>query len=185
MTCSPSISRGPLRWANSSAGPVPMLTILFSMRRNRRPSRLRSRLRWVGTPITRSGQRSACAGSWHGGATWRAARAARSAAGTGGASCQTGAEDRPAGRLRGQVARHLLEDRDVAVDGLVGVGDRQRPLLLAAGRHEDAAVHVEEPGELGQLLVLVVLEDLVVGPLHGRESDAPLRADPDRVGREP
>jgi hypothetical protein len=39
ITCSPVISFGAVRRANSSAGPVPMLTIMFSMRRNRRPSR--------------------------------------------------------------------------------------------------------------------------------------------------
>src|SRR3954466_5658662 len=158
-----------------------MLTILFSMRRSRRPSRLRSRLRWVGIPITRSGQRRACAGSWHGLATWRAARAARSAAGTGGASWQTRRSECPAGRLGGQLARHLLEDGDVAVDGLVGVGHGERPLLLAAGRHEDAAVHVEEPREVGELGVLGLLEGLVVDDLLRRERDAALRADAERV----
>ena len=61
------------------------------------------------------------------------------------------------------------------------VGDRERPLLLAARGHEDAAVHVVEPGEVGELGVLVRLERLVVDDLLRRERDAPLRADPDRV----
>ena len=58
---------------------------------------------------------------------------------------------------------------------------RERPLLLAAGRGEDAAVHVPEPAELGQLDVLVRLERLVVDDPDRRERDAALGADPDRV----
>src|SRR6476659_1868342 len=56
-------------------------------------------------------------------------------------------------RLRRDVAGELLEDRHVAVQVLVGVGDRERPLLLHARGHEDATVHVVEPPEGGELAV--------------------------------
>src|SRR5436190_11838682 len=69
----------------------------------------------------------------------------------------------PRQRLR-QLAEHL----DVVVHRLLGVRDRQRPLLFAPRRHEDAAVRVEEPGELRQQLVLVLLELLVVVEPHRR-----------------
>ena len=82
-----------------------------------------------------------------------------------------------------QVVGHRLEDLDVRVDRRVVVGDRERPLLLAPGRHEDAAVHVVEPGQLGEVLVLVGLEGLVVDDLRRRERDAALGADADGVAR--
>ena len=59
-----------------------------------------------------------------------------------------------------------------------GVLDRQRPLLLAARRHEDAPVHGVEPGEIRQLAVLVRLERLVVRDLLRRERDAPFEPIP-------
>ena len=90
----------------------------------------------------------------------------------------------PLAALGHQVVGHRLEDLDVRVDRRVVVGDRERPLLLAAGRHEDAAVHVVEPGELGEVLVLVGLEGLVVDDLRRRERDAALGADADRVARQ-
>ena len=52
------------------------------------------------------------------------------------------------------------------------------------GRHEDAAVHVEQPGELAQVGVLVGLEGLVVDDLRRRERHAALRADADGVARQ-
>src|SRR3954451_11747744 len=91
---------------------------------------------------------------------------------------------RAAYALARQRLRQLAEHLDVVVDRPIGVRDRERPLLLASRRHEDAAVRVEEPGELGQLLVLVLLELLVVVQPDGREGDAALCADPDRVGLE-
>src|SRR3954452_9611846 len=47
--------------------------------------------------------------------------------------------------LARQLCGELAEDLDVAVHGAVVVGDRQRPLLLAARRHVDAPVHVVQP----------------------------------------
>src|SRR5436853_6746058 len=87
--------------------------------------------------------------------------------------------------LAGQRLRQLREDLHVVVHRLVGVRYRQRPLLLAPGRHEHAAVRVEQPGELRQLLVLVLLELLVVAQRNGGEGDAALGADAHRVGVEP
>src|SRR5262249_32822620 len=84
-----------------------------------------------------------------------------------------------------EIARELFEDGDVVVCGLLGVRDRERPLLLAARRREDPTVQVVEPGELGDLDVLARHERLVVDDLPVREHDAAFRADPDRVGGEP
>src|SRR2546423_704931 len=86
--------------------------------------------------------------------------------------------------LPAQRLRELREHLDVVVDRLLGVRHRQRPLLLASRCHEDAAVHAEEPRELEQLLVLVLLELLVVVELDGGEGDAALSPDPDRIGVE-
>ena len=61
------------------------------------------------------------------------------------------------------------------------MGDRERPLLLTARGHEDAAVHVVEPGKVGELAVLVGAVRLVVDDLVRGERDAPLRTDPDGV----
>ncbi len=52
------------------------------------------------------------------------------------------------------------------------------------GRHVDAAVHVEEPREVGELGVLALLEGQVVDDLVRRERDAALGADPDGVAGE-
>src|SRR4030095_2237953 len=105
---------------------------------------------WLGGAMTRSGQRRASAGAWHGlGRT--AASAATGAVGgrTGGgasagswhglgrtaASAATVAVAASTCGASGcQIARHLVERGHVEVDGLVGVGHRERPLLLAAGR---------------------------------------------------
>ena len=60
---------------------------------------------------------------------------------------------------------------------LLGVGDRQRPLLLDAGRHEDAVVHVVQPGERGQVVVdLREVVAVLAQRLRG-EHDAALGAD--------
>src|SRR5262245_65865568 len=73
----------------------------------------------------------------------------------------------PTLRLRpGELAGELFEHSDVAVYRIVRVLDGERPLLLAARRREDAAVHVPEPGELRQVGVLVRLEGLVVDHAH-------------------
>src|SRR6201999_3877000 len=56
-----------------------------------------------------------------------------------------------------QVCRQFPERLDVGVDRPLVVGDREGPLLLAAGGHEDAAVEVVEPGELGEFGVLWLL----------------------------
>src|SRR6185437_15104682 len=88
------------------------------------------------------------------------------------------APSRRSGRER---RRHFLEGPHVGVDRIVAVYDRERPLLLAAGGHVDAAVHVPQPGELGDGDVLVGLEALVVDNGRGGERDAALRADADGV----
>ena len=62
--------------------------------------------------------------------------------------------------------------------------DGERPLLLAARGHEDAAVHVVEPREVAELAVLLGLEGLVVDDRGLRERHAALRADADRVARQ-
>ena len=47
----------------------------------------------------------------------------------------------------GDVAGERLEGVHVVLDVIVGVGDRQRPLLLDPRGHEDPVVHVVEPGQ--------------------------------------
>src|SRR6188472_1479649 len=88
------------------------------------------------------------------------------------------------GCLAGQVVRHLLEGRDERITLLRRVRDRQRPLLLAPGRHVDTTVHVVEPREIGELAVLLRLEALVVDDLLAREGHAALRTDSDGITRE-
>src|SRR5918995_7381420 len=56
---------------------------------------------------------------------------------------------------RRQVVAELLEHGDVLVTILDRVLDGERPLLLAARRHEDAPVHGVEPGKLRDLTVLI------------------------------
>ncbi len=56
-------------------------------------------------------------------------------------------------RRRGDLAREDLEHLDVAAHVGLRVEDGERPLLVRARRHEHAAVHVVEPGELRQLVV--------------------------------
>ena len=80
--------------------------------------------------------------------------------------------------LGGDRLGELLEAADVGVDRFVRVGHRQRPLLLAARSHEDPPVHVEQPRELGQLRVLVLLEGLVVDDLLGEKVTHPLPPTP-------
>src|ERR1044072_1591525 len=85
-----------------------------------------------------------------------------------------------AGEVSGaQVGGQLVERGDERVAVLLGVRDGERPLLLAPRRHVDAAVHVVEPGELGQLAALVGFERLVVDARPRRERDAALGADAD------
>src|SRR4029453_17340841 len=61
-----------------------------------------------------------------------------------------------------QIRGHLLEPSNEAAAVLGRVRCGQRPLLLAAGGHVHAAIHVVEPGEIVELAVLVRLEGLVV-----------------------
>src|SRR5215203_5268971 len=60
----------------------------------------------------------------------------------------------------GEILDELLEDRDIGVRRLVRVCDRERPLLLAAGRHEDPAVQAVQPGQVRELLVGVAFEEI-------------------------
>src|SRR4051794_28463385 len=103
--------------------------------------------------------------------------------GPAGAISATSTTDQPTG-LGHQVVRHRLEHLHVGVHGGVVVRDGQGPLLLAPRRHEHAAVHVVQPRELGEVLVLVGLERLVVDDLDRRERHAALGARADRVARE-
>ena len=82
----------------------------------------------------------------------------------------------------GDVGGEGLEGVEVALQVLVGVGDRERPLLLGARGHEDAVVHVVEPGQAGELLVdLGQVVAVLIQPL-GREDDAALGAEALGVG---
>src|SRR5581483_3509774 len=70
-----------------------------------------------------------------------------------------------------EVGGEGLEGGDVAVDVLLLVGDGEGPFLLDPGRHEDAVVHVVEPGEGGELAVhlgevVAVLVDRLRGEDH-------------------
>src|SRR5262249_19707804 len=77
-----------------------------------------------------------------------------------------------------------LERGDIAVDVLLLVGYGEGPLLLHPRRHEDAVVHVVEPGESGELAIdLGEVIAVLVDPL-GREDHAALGADSLRVGRQ-
>src|SRR4051794_25493107 len=157
-----------------------MLTILFSMRRRRRPLRLRSRLRWLGTPITRSGHRSACTGSSQGLATWSAAMAAR-AASTGGPCYATRAMSTPS--IRHDVARVAQPGRSGGSPGalaalrgrrghlgvLVGVAQRRVVVLGGRGRRARrvlavAALGADAAGVL-DLFRLVVVDHAAVLPV--------------------
>ena len=80
------------------------------------------------------------------------------------------------------VAREQLERLEVAREVLVGVGDRQRPLLVLARRHEDAVVHVVEPRQVGQLVVDLRAVVAVLADRLGGEDHAALGAHADRVG---
>ena len=64
---------------------------------------------------------------------------------------------------------------------LVGVGDRERPLLVDARRHEDAVVHVVEPGEHRELAVHLGRVVAVLAQALGGEDHAALGADAHRV----
>src|SRR5437867_11474040 len=55
--------------------------------------------------------------------------------------------------LRSQVPRHLREVVDVTLHVLDRVLDRQRPVLLRAGRHQHAPVALVQPAQVGVRLV--------------------------------
>src|SRR5207249_1405446 len=84
----------------------------------------------------------------------------------------------------GQLSGHLIEDRDEAIGVVDRMRNREGPLLLSAGSHEDAAVHVEQPRQGGQLYVLSLLESFVVDDLLGGERHATLTASSNWVGRQ-
>ena len=65
-----------------------------------------------------------------------------------------------------EIPRELFEDGDVVVRGPLGVRDRERTFVVEAGRGEDAAIQVVEPGGLRALDVPPRHEGLIVDDLR-------------------